>query len=306
MSKLVDWKIKILCLPYFSKNKRRQVRDKLRQKFGVLPTAAAQIFINSVTQKIKGLQQRTKQTKILVIGDSHAQFGVLPFALGGGTCGYNFAFTSNSLYEDLQTLKYAHKICPNLEQVVLVVSFYNCGFNLAMGAEAWRRDIVAKCLGVNFTENNNPHADAEIWSRAIDELKPDANFYCVQGYDFAGNHQTAFPQKKIEERVGGHYKLFKKYKNQLPYLEKICDYCEQNKLKLLLVNTPVRRDYQECLDNMKDKDEDLLSGIKNIAQTKGVKFLNPVGFEVDDFADADHLSFEGALKLTRQINETLC
>lgn len=84
MSKLVDWKIKILCLPYFSKNKRRQVRDKLRQKFGVLPTAAAQIFINSVTQKIKGLRQRTKQTKILVIGDSHAQFGVLPFALGGG------------------------------------------------------------------------------------------------------------------------------------------------------------------------------------------------------------------------------
>ena len=74
----------------------------------------------------------------------------------------------------------------------------------------------------------------------------------------------------------------------------------------MLVNTPVRRDYQECLDNMKDKDEDLLSGIKNIAQTKGVKFLNPVGFEVDDFADADHLSFEGALKLTRQINEALC
>ena len=84
MSRLVNWGIKILCLPYFSKSKRRQVRDKLRQKFGVLPLAAAQIFINSVTQKINGLQKSAQQVKIMALGDSHAQFGVLPFALGGG------------------------------------------------------------------------------------------------------------------------------------------------------------------------------------------------------------------------------
>lgn len=278
------------------KDKRRLIRKRLEYRWGCLQTAAYNIYFDSVWHKRAGLLENADKIDTLILGDSHAQFGVVPFLMGPGA--YNYAFNANSLYETFESLKFAAGHCKNLKTVILMCSFYNGGYSLIRGSEAWHCRILAKKFAMNYDFSLNPGYDFDFYDKIIEKLLPDPDKVCCQGYDFVGqriNRST----KKTRERALHHYKIYQKYDNQWPLLEKICQFCASAGIRPVIVDSPARSDYTAVLDEA-EKGADLSAGLKQIAKRLGVSFVEMSGgFDDEDFADADHLNFNGAVKLTR-------
>ncbi|MBR1778826.1 MAG: hypothetical protein IJ752_09635 [Alphaproteobacteria bacterium] len=193
--------------------------------------------------------------------------------------------------------------CKNLKNVILVCSFYNGGYSLIRGSEAWHCRILAKKFNMPYDFGLNPKYDFAFYDKIIEQMTPRFDRVYCQGYDFAGIeiHPST---KKTRERALHHFKIYQKYKNQLPVLDEICAFCQKADLRLILVDAPVRSDYAAVLAEAAP-DTDLTALIKEVAGRYQIKLIKPAGFADEDFADSDHLNFNGALKLTRQLVKVL-
>lgn len=286
-----------------NKEKRRFLRKKYELKWGCLDIEPYAGYFDSVWHKHQGLLANADKIDTLLLGDSHAQFGLIPFVLPAKRFGYNYAFNANSLYETFESLKFAASKCPKLKNVILLCSFYNGGFSLVCGGDAWHCRILEKKIGMKFDFSLNPSFDYAFYDEIVRMISPRSGGFYTQGYDFVGLH-TNPSTHKTRERVEHHFKIYRKYKNQLSLLDDIISFCEKSNLKLILANAPVRSDYAAILNELA-KGEDVLADIKQVVAKHGLSLIEPAGFADDEFADADHLNFNGALKLTRQLTEKL-
>ena len=127
--------------------------------------------------------------------------------------------------------------------------------------------------------------------------------YC-QGYNFAGLEIA--PIKLTDKgRAEHHFKIYDKYKSEIPWFEKICDWCKEHNQKLYLINSPERSDYKQVIDELKGE-KDILKELKDIAKQYDVSFYDfNDDFNDEDMADSDHLNFNGAVKMTRKIAEVI-
>lgn len=73
---------------------------------------------------------------------------------------------------------------------------------------------------------------------------------------------------------------------------------------MILSDAPVRSDYAAALKEIA-QGADTLSDIRKTAEKNGITLIEPTGFTDEDFSDSDHLNFNGALKLTRQLSAYL-
>ena len=281
------------------RDKRRLMRKRLDFRWGGgVQIATCSIYFDSVWHKHTGLLENADKIDTLILGDSHAQFGIVPFLMGTGA--YNYAFNANSLYETFESLKFAAGHLKNLKTVVLMCAFYNGGFSLIRGSEAWHCRILAKKIGMNYDFSLNPGYDFDLYDKIIEKIVPDPDKICCQGYDFVGqriNRST----KKTQKRALHHYKIYQKYDNQWPILEEICRFCASAGIRLVVLDAPARSDYMAVLRDA-SQGADLSADMKQILKRHGVLFINMSdGFDDEDFADADHLNFNGAVKLTRRL-----
>lgn len=282
------------------KEKRKAKRKALELKWNCADASYYRIYFDSVVHKYDGLVANAANVETLILGDSHAQFGCVPFLIGENA--YNCAFNANSLYESFETLKKSAELCPELKTVVLFCSFYNGGYSLVRTTEAWRCKILEKRLGIPFDFSVNKTIDFSLYEKIIAGLKPSTDKVYCQGFDFVGQ-QINRSTKKTRDRVLHHFKIYQKYSNQWEILRGFCDFCKQKGLRAILVNPPVRGDYAAVLNEV-GGGVSLIDEIKIISIEKGVLLIDASdGFGDDDFADADHLNFNGAVKLTRRIME---
>lgn len=282
-----------------NKEKRRFLRKKYELKWGCLDLEQYAGYFDSVWHKHQGLLENADKIDTLLLGDSHAQFGLVPFAFPEGKFAYNYAFNANSLYETFESLKFAASKCKNLKNVILLCSFYNGGFSLIRGGDAWHCRILEKKIGMAFDFSLNPAFDFAFYDEVVDALSPRSGKVYCQGYDFVGLHISPSTQK-TRERVEHHFKIYRKYKNQLELLDGIISFCKKSGLKLVLADAPVRSDYAAILKELAEG-EDVLADLRQTASKHGTVLIEPTGFTDDAFADSDHLNFNGALKLTRQL-----
>lgn len=280
------------------KEKRKVMRKTLELKWGCADLSYYEVYFDGVFHKYNGLVATAANVKTLILGDSHAQFGCVPFLIGESA--YNCAFNANSLYESFETLKKAAELCPELQTVVLFCSFYNGGYSLVRTTEAWRCKVLEKCLGIPFDFSVNKMMDFRPYDKIIAGLTPSTDKIYCQGFDFVGQHINR-STKKTRDRVLHHFKIYQKYNNQWGILRDFCDYCKQRGSRAVLVNPPVRSDYKAVLNEVGGR-VSLIDDINDISTEKGVLLIDASdGFDDDDFADADHLNFNGAVKLTRRI-----
>lgn len=292
--------IKALTAPIPNKKLRKKLRTLLSFKLHCLDMSVYEIYMNSVWNKHRQLEKNSQKIDTLILGDSHAQLGVLPAIMGEGA--FNYAFCANSLYEDYCCLKKALELCPKIKKVILVLSFYNGGYCLVRTSTAWRCRVLESLLGFKFDYSLNQDFNWKFWNKVISRAKIDEDFFTSQGYDFTGQRIIA-NQKKVSEKVEKHYGLYQKYHNQWKILEDICDLCRECSIELYFTNSPVRFDYQEHLNHLSNA-ADVYAPIMEIAERKQVKFLRiEDAFEPEDFADTDHLNFNGAVKFSRLIQQ---
>jgi len=298
-----------------NKEKRRLKRQDINMRFGNVSDDLVH-FIKTVQKKYQGLLVYADKIDTLFIGDSHAEFGALPFLIGESA--YNYALTANGLYEIYKTLQIATEKCPKLKKVVCFVSFYQCGYSEIRGSGAKWCQALDKLLGIEYDYSLNKEHNYDLTARALAHLLGNGNgreekvrvekkgrerFYC-QGYNFAGIDVSPMHEKD-KERAAHHFKIYDNYKSEIIWLQKICDWAKEHYQKLYLINSPERSDYKQVIAEL-SKGTDVLKWIRDIAQQNNVSFYNfNDDFNDDDLADSDHLNFNGAVKMTRKIAEII-
>lgn len=94
------------------------------------------------------------------------------------------------------------------------------------------------------------------------------------------------------------------YEENLIYLNELVKFCNRKCIKLLFVVTPTTKYYRDYLDKeYKNKFYETLNNIETTIHL--LDLFDSDMFNTEDFIDADHLSDQGADKLTVIINETL-
>ena len=273
-------------------------------------------FVKMVQKKHQGLLNSASNIDTLFIGDSHAEFGTLPFLISENA--YNYALTANGLYEIYKTLQIATENCPHLKRVVCFVSFYQGGYSEIRGSGAKWCQALENILGIEYDYSLNKEHNYKLTARALarlisnDRRREEKNrtetaamerLYC-QGYNFAGIDVSPIHEKD-KGRAAHHFKIYANYRSELIWLQKICDWAKEHHQEFYLINSPERSDYKQVIAEL-SKGADVLADIKDIAQQNNVPFYDfNDDFNDNDLADSDHLNFNGAVKMTRKIAEII-
>lgn len=150
-----------------NKNKRKTVRQNINLYFGNVSHNLAH-FVDIVQSKQTGLINGSENIDVLIIGDSHAELGVLPFLISENS--FNFAFSGNGLYEMYRTLQIATETCKNIKKIILLVSFWQCGYSEIHGSGSKWCQVLDKILGISYDYSLNANHDYVSISKALDIL----------------------------------------------------------------------------------------------------------------------------------------
>jgi len=134
------------------------------------------------------------------------------------------------------------------------------------------------------------------------------NYKEYKKYDFIGKYYRSnysnLTQETTKSTLNRHYYHAVGFsENQIEYIDRIIQYCEMNNIRLVLVNTPINRQYSEKIPQ-KFKD----NYYKHINKYRHrVVFWDFHDFPLEDscFGDADHLNFRGATIFTKVIKSEL-
>lgn len=277
---------------------------------------------NSYSIKSAYLEEHVSSVETLILGNSHAYYGLNPEFMGDNV--YNAAFVSQTLDIDYEFLKYYDSRLENLKVVVLRLSYFSLFEQLGKTNEDWR--IVNYNLYTDVTLNNNIKHHFNTLS-----IKLDNNFsviydYYVNGIDKVDCNSLGhgvFPKLEDHEKAlsleeAGRIAANRHTINDWSLLDEnkellsaILTFCKEKNIQVLLYTPPAYKSYRDCL-NQKQLDLTIETGLEMQRTHNNVRYynyLNNVKFDAADFFDGDHLNDTGAKKfslmIANEINQNL-
>ena len=262
--------------------------------------------------KIDFFNKKKDKIEILVMGSSHANFGINPQYFGREA--YNISNTSQGLYQDYKVLLKYLPECKNVKLVIIPISYFSLQSDLALTPEAWRFAYYYFYMGVEadaafsmFDLKN--HSALFLWDGPLEVIKGIRNINKMNINEYG--YQT--PEKSnlnineiINDQTGK--KRFACHEEGLNYnlletnistLNRMAIELHKKGIKIVFVTTPVYKTYYKYLSirnygimtNTVDK-------IANKYTAKYVNYLFDKRFDIDDFQDNDHLNEVGAKKFS--------
>ncbi|MBN1968893.1 MAG: hypothetical protein JXR48_17255 [Candidatus Delongbacteria bacterium] len=275
---------------------------------------------NEFELKKKFLDFHSNEVEVLILGHSHSYYGLNPVYFEKYT--FNASNVSQSLKYDFEIISKYSKSFKSLKVIVLPISYFSIFFKLEDSIEFWRVknynlyfDLPTDCynLSSNFEILGS---DKKVLLRRL------YNYYAINksincsdsgwGNDFDSVGVDDFKLSGISRSKYHTYDLNSKinegnFNENLAYLKKIVDYCENNKIELFLFNPPTTSFYRENID-IKQLDKTIGSLNSLISESSYCRFYDlsdDTLFNINDFHDADHLSSIGAKKLSLKINNLI-
>lgn len=256
-------------------------------------------------ERFQEFKQKSKTIETLVLGTSHAQFSILPFILGQNA--FNLGLGASGLLEHYYVLKKILPIIPNVKDLLLAISFYNGATCTVYTQYAYFCPFWKKYFDIPYDFSLNKKYNLNEIYKRIQKMKIKKNIKTVNGFDFINiyyGYQSS--PVEIKEAVAKHIHLLETFNNQWIYLEKIAALCKQNQIKLHVVITPTRSDYNKVCHDLGYSHKKLYTPLHKICQQLEINVLDfSKGFENDDFYDYVHLNFSGALKLSNRLKEKI-
>ena len=270
---------------------------------------------NPYKYKYDWMQENADSVETLVIGSSHAFYGIRPEFLDGNT--FNLANVSQNWTQDLFLLKYWSDRYKKLKTVICPVSYFSF-FDCAMedAGERFRcryYRIYMDCDLYNSLRDRLEVSDIVTAREKMSKYlrKEAADFdrfawgmaYKLSEKDMEDWNDTA----EVEATVARHTAENDDYVDyNYSSLKGIADFCHSRNIRLVLVTTPCWRSYCERLK--KEQLEKMYGLIRDLQEEYGLQYLNCLedsDFLADDYYDFDHLSDVGAEKFTKMLNEAL-
>jgi hypothetical protein len=275
------------------------------------------VIPNDYKYKKEQLLKELDSIKILVLGSSHAHYGINPdyFFLNG----YNFSNISQSPDLDYELLKKYGSELKNMEYVIMPVSYFSLFSSLSAGAEDWRIKNYILYYGIipdksslsikNLFELTNGTILSNI-KRIYQFYKKKTNLITVSDRGFGMNYNSSIKNDMEETGKAAALRHTKTDMKFFDYnksiIEKIIEWCKNRNINLIFITLPAFYTYRERLNE--NQLNVIINYMNSIANNDGVYYYNLLdedSFLEDDFFDADHLNEIGAKKLTKKINDII-
>jgi hypothetical protein len=270
---------------------------------------------NDYQYKISYLDSNANIINVLILGSSHAYYGINPVYLKYKA--FNAAYISQSLDYDWEIIKKYDNHWHNLKCIVLPIDYFSFYCNLNESAESWRKKNYIIYEGIKL--QNDLSSNTEILSSKFivniarihsNYINHDSVILCSKlGWG------TEYNSKKnknlvISGKIAALRHTIKNSKcleKNIFILTNIIKYAFTNKIKVLLITSPAYKTYVEALNS--NQLNTTLNILNNLSRGYGnvqyYNLLNDKSFAGTDFYDADHLNEIGAKKLTNKIDSIL-
>jgi hypothetical protein len=278
---------------------------------------------NDYLYKKNQLLNKSNDIKILVLGSSHANYGINPiyFSMEG----FNFSNISQSLDLDYELLEKYGKKLPNLKCIVVFVSYFSMFSSLSNGIEHWRAKNYILYYGIkpyntkisinnyfellNGTMISNIKRKYEYYIKGMAEqiTVTDAGF----GLNFSSDFKSDMDKTGYEAALRHTQTDIDVRDNMFNYnkeiINKIIKWCDERAVNIIFLTSPVFHTYRSYLDeNQLNLMIDYMNSIvKDHNNVYYYNLMDDDNFEEGHFGDADHLNETGAMKLTILLDEII-
>ncbi|KAA1247210.1 hypothetical protein [Aquimarina sp. RZ0] len=253
----------------------------------------------------------------LVLGDSHALYGINPEYLDSKT--FNLANVSQSIYFDELLFKKHIDSLKNLKHIIITISYFNLSQIENTKEDIWRKYFYTNQmeLEVPIVSKFNIKEYSLSLTRRFHSSIEFIHYYRERGTligctsDGWGNLYTESQDidlcKNGISRAKSHEDGSQDFTENLLKIQSIIAYCKNIGCKVYLVDMPVHKCYINALNP--DKWNKITTFCKNLEErainTTYINLREDSRLEDTDLYDADHLTHKGAKKYTKIINEII-
>ena len=274
---------------------------------------------NSYSQKLSLLEKTATNIEVLVLGSSHALYGINPSLFR--YAGINMAQHAQSVYYDTKILLRWGSRLPRLKLVIFPISYFSLEWRpegVVDRTVFYRRyyDISSPLdwsqlqlhrFSIFATYGLKSSIDCLFSGlppkELLDSSLTDTGWLPGDRKDISTN-QGMYDTNGVE-RVHYHESVMDdKYKNQnIAYLRQPLTWCKNNQIIAVFITTPVTRSYFKYID--KKRSASMKETIHQLCIEYGANYFD---FESDgrftqqDFQDIDHLNSTGAGKFSAIID----
>jgi hypothetical protein len=265
---------------------------------------------NDYLHKKTYLDKHADEISLLILGSSHAYYGIDPAYLSVKS--YNAANIAQSLDYDAAILhQYANRL-KNLQYLVVPVDYLSLYNTLAFNAEKWRLKNYA--IYFNIKKTNDLNENFEVFANKLEVnqnrlldyyLKNKSVITCSDlgwGILPAIQQDLMVTGEKAAKRHTAKNNRFVAY--NVKVLKSILNFAEKNHIKVLIYSSPAYDSYVKQLNELQvqNTNEQLKKLTTRYKAVYYANFLTDSSFTAQDYYDADHLNRVGAKKLSLKID----
>ena len=269
---------------------------------------------NEYQYKAEWMEKNADRVETLILGTSHAFYGINPSYLGPNA--FSLAASAQSLqYDEFLFFKYAPK-CKNLKTVILPISYFTLfSGDMEDGSEWWRAinyKMYMDCpYHSSFSKYNLFISNSEPFRAKLTKIvKGNTIIECDSlgfGYPIYRKIAPTLDDASVATWVKHHTaKDFSHVQKNKNHVLKIANFCRSKNIHLVIVTTPTWKTYNERLNH--SQLAVMSEFIKQLISKFGITYLNYMQdnrFVATDFTDCNHMSCDGAQKLSSLIDSSI-
>jgi hypothetical protein len=286
---------------------------------GTAMEAGMRRYPDTNQRKRQAWERASDSTRVLILGSSHAQFGLRPDALG--VPAFNLAGFSQTFRYDSALLAMSIARMPRLRTVILSVSYFSFQEELGPKVEPWRCWSYREAWGIPVPSTLSRYEPSR-WSRALrlgnwrtamQAVKgfppmPDLVPIGPDGWGEALEPHPIRPQDSswAKERIRGWNTSMDSTRRsaQVRRLGQILSMARSKGVKAVLVALPVLEPLRRREDpSVRRENRKWIDSLAAAHAAIALDFEADPSFGDGDFVDMDHLGPEAATRLTRMVQE---
>lgn len=283
--------------------------------------------------KYEGALLNKDSIEILILGNSHANYGVDPEAFE--MYAYNMANVSQSIYFDKRLTTSLIDSLSNLKYVFISIDYHSLYFSSQGIRDIWsyygnnikykNKNYILEDISPFFYGYTPKVSLSLLKKRVINFLKhgKECLSYNVEtGVNLNDTLKKGFIS--FEDQFNSSFFTEEAYKSRINIfnnkiyssteknevlndLDHFIDNLIINKIEPILYTTPTFINYNTYLDSsILDQNYNDIAGLSNKYDIPYLNFMHNPLFKRDDYYNADHLNKKGALKFAKMLNDTIC
>lgn len=267
--------------------------------------------------KAANIERVLPELEILILGSSHGLRGINPNEFDKSA--YSMAMFSQQLKMDYDIFQKYQADAPNLKYVILPISIFSLDKDIHDGSVKNRLPFYAFYYNLFYQDKMNNFINSISLVNVLGFKKSISGLMSIgkkrkpvncDELGWLGSKESLKTQKEYKanaaEAVERHETKANDFRN-LIYLESLIQESKLKGIKVVLVNTPKTKWYIDKTNTKKRHsiNKKLKALSEEFANVIFMDYEDSSLFVLDDFADADHLSSNGAKKLTNLIENQI-